>query len=122
MSVTIMCYKPIIVLLIFTHLIGCTPWKVLGKPVKEQLIQKKPNEVKLKLKSGESFELKNPTFHEDSLTGIKWKNDTLSFAFNDMQETSVREFHLEGTILGLTVSAVAVASLIIWAATHTSVY
>ena len=80
------------------------------------------NKSKVKLKNRESYVLKNLFIHGDSLTGIKWKNDTLTFAFNDMQETSVREFHLEGTILGLTVSAVAAAFLIIWAATHTSVW
>jgi hypothetical protein len=101
---------------------GCTPWKVLKEPVKYQLIQKEPTEVKVKLITGDSYVLKNPLIHGDSLTGIKWKNDTLTFAFNDMQETSVREFHLEGTILLITVSAGAAAFLIIWAATHTSAW
>ena len=114
--------KSIIILLIFTHLMGCTPWKVLKELVKYQLIQKEPIEAKVKLKNGESYVLKNLFIHGDSLTGIKWKNDTLTFAFNDMQEASVREFHLEGTILLLTVSVGVAAFLVIWAANHTSVW
>jgi hypothetical protein len=51
--------KPIIVVLIFAHLFNCTPWKVLKEPVKEQLIQKEPTEVKLKLKKGKIIFLKN---------------------------------------------------------------
>jgi hypothetical protein len=92
-------FQPFIVLLIFTQLMSCTPWKLLKEPVKEQLIQKEPTEVKIKLKSGKSYVLEEPIFHGDSLTGIKWKNDTLAFALNDIQETSVRELHPEGTVL-----------------------
>ena len=81
---------------------NCTPWKVL----------KEPAEVKLKLKTGESFELKKPFVHEDSLAGIKWKNDTLTFAFNDIEETSVRELHVTITILIVTVIIIVPAILL----------
>ena len=91
---------------------SCTPWKVLKEPVKDQLFQKEPTEVKLKLKTGDSFELKNPIVHEDSLTGIKWKNDTLTFAFNDIEETSVRELHRTITIIIVTVIIIVPAILL----------
>lgn len=104
--------KPIVILLIFTLSTNCTPWKVLKEPVKDQLIQKELTEVKLKFKTGESFELKNPIVHEDSLTGIKWKNDTLTFAFNDIEEMSVRDLHRTITIIIVTIVVIAPVILI----------
>ncbi len=104
--------KPIVILLIFTLLTNCTPWKVLKEPVKDQIIQKEPAEVKLKLKTGESFELKKPIVHEDSLTGIKWKNDTLTFSFSEIKEARVRELHRTITIIIVTVIIIVPAILI----------
>ena len=90
---------------------GCTPWKILKEPVKDQIFQKEPNEVKVKLKTGDTYELKKPIVHEDSLTGIKWKNDTLTFALNDIEEASVRELHRTITII--IVSAIIIIPVIL---------
>jgi hypothetical protein len=103
--------KPIIILIIIAHLMNCTPWKVLKEPVNEQLIQKEPTEVKIKLKTGDSFELKNPIVYEDSLAGIKWKNDTLTYAFNDIAEASLRE--LNRTITIIIVAGVVIVPVIL---------
>ena len=72
------------------------------------------------MKNGDSFELKSPTVHEDSVTGIKWKNDTLTFAMNDIEKISIREYHAGRTGLLILILVGVPVFLILMTATHAS--
>ena len=61
--------KPFIVLLIFTHLLGCMDWVLIKQPAEQSIILDKPKKIKIILNNGDEYLIYNPVIEQDSLMG-----------------------------------------------------
>ena len=64
-------YKPFIILLIISHLIGCAKWSVIEKPQDRYILENEPEWIEIELYTGKRVIMKDTFIMGDSLKGIR---------------------------------------------------
>jgi hypothetical protein len=131
--------KPLIVLLIFSLLFGCSEWVLVRKPANQAIREDKPEIIQIELKNGEKFILHDPVVKEDTLwvvinltTGETLTDDqqkviridtisspytyTFSICMDDVKKVLVKQDYTAGIILGVVLGvglAVAITLVVI---------
>ena len=118
--------RPLIVLLIFTHMIGCSKWSVMKKPVKHDIVENQPKLVEIKLYSGEKCLMKNAYVEGDYLYGIKVRKNPV--AYGNIEEKynvhleEIKQITEKKTDVGSIIGLIFFGTLIIGGVIAYSVY
>ena len=76
-------FQPLIVLLILSHLIGCSKLQLLQKPFEESITEEHSDPLLVKLKNGQEHNIYRAKIEVDSLHGKITVNSTRTI--NDMK-------------------------------------
>jgi uncharacterized integral membrane protein len=102
--------RPLIVLLIFAHLVGCSKWSVMKQPMKRDIVESQPKLVEIKLYSGEKCLMKNAYVEGDYLYGIKVRKNPIAYGnieekyyvhLKEIKQVAEKKTDV-GSIIGLT--------------------
>jgi len=122
--------KPLIVLLIFSLLFGCSEWVLVKKPESQTIKEDKPTKIKVTLNNRDQYILYNPFVKTDTLFGGFYlskgnvlnsdqqkyiKKDTLSFPYNHTISISVndiKEVRIEKDYSGILPGLIIVGFLV----------
>jgi len=116
-------HRPLIVLIIFSHLIGCAKWSVIEKPEDRYILENEPKWVEIELCSNEKIMMLNAHVRGDSLIGTREqiKGDprgsvyfeyNYSIHLNAIKQFRVRKFD-KGATAGLILLGFIILGVII---------
>jgi hypothetical protein len=93
---------PLVILLIFACLTGCSRWTIIQKPEQPYIMKNRPLEIEVELRTGEKLTMHLPFIRGDSLYGgrsLKYygqsmqSDDTIGVSMQEIAEIKQKSSH-----------------------------